>query len=600
MRWREGTSPEEVTPSDVNVRSRVYEYGGGDYAVRSGLLVHVDAAAPGIAVLDLLGRGRGGVRLGAGEALRHADFALSPDGRWLAAVEEDHARAAEPANRLVVFSLVTGERRIVDERHDFVAAPRFAPDGRRLAWLAWDHPNMPWDGTLLLVAEISQGRLAGPPRCVAGGSGESLVQPAFSPQGHLTWASDRSGWWNLWQERESGPAALWPEAAEYAGPAWTLGPSSWGFVAERALLCAVRSEGRDALVLLDLAEGRREELALGVSAVAGLDVAGDRAVLVAAGPAAPLSVCVLDLAARRLRELRRASSLELDPAFVAAPEPVQLASANGRRIPAFLYRPRNPGFEGSPGERPPALVRAHGGPTAACLPVFDPVVQHWTTRGLALLDVNYTGSHGFGRAHRDGLRGAWGVADVEDCVAGARFLGEGGLADPARLAIAGGSAGGFTALCALAFHDVFAAGLVRYGVADLEALARDTHKFESRYLEGLIGAWPARSDLYRERSPLHHAARIGRPVLFLQGLDDRVVPPAQTQSMAEALARRGVPHAVVTFPGEGHGFRRADTLRRMLETELWFLGQVFGFPVEVVPAGARLVGAPGGGTLAAP
>jgi dipeptidyl aminopeptidase/acylaminoacyl peptidase len=226
---------------------------------------------------------------------------------------------------------------------------------------------------------------------------------------------------------------------------------------------------------------------------------------------------------------------------------VQLASANGRRIPAFLYRPRHPGFEGPPGERPPALVRAHGGPTAACQPVFDPVVQHWTTRGLAVLDVNYTGSHGFGRAHRDGLRGAWGVADV-------------------------------------------AAGLVRYGVADLEALARDTHKFESRYLEGLIGAWPARSDLYRERSPLHHAARIGRPVLFLQGLDDRVVPPAQTQSMAEALARRGVPHAVVTFPGEGHGFRRADTLRRMLETELWFLGRVFGFPVEVVPAGARLVG----------
>lgn len=428
-----------------------------------------------------------------------------------------------------------------------------------------------------------------------------MVQPAFSPGGRLTWVSDRSGWWNLWQEREGGAAALGPDAAEYGAPPWTLAGCTWGFLSEETLLCAVRRDGRDGLVVLDAAAGRRRDLDLGFSAVTGLDAAlSGAAAVIAAGPTSPPSVYRLEVASGRLRELRRASPLELDAGFVSQPEGLGFASTGGRRVHAFLYRPRNPGFQGPSAERAPALLRAHGGPTSACLPALDWVVQHWTTRGFAFLDVNYAGSHGFGRAHRDGLRGAWGVADVADCVAGARLLGAEGLADPARIAALGGSAGGFTVLCALAFHDVFAAGLVRYGVADLEGLARDTHKFESRYLERLIGPWPARSDLYRERSPIHHAGRIRRPVLFLQGLDDRVVPPAQTEAMAAALGERGVPHAVVTFPGEGHGFRQAETLRRVLEAELWFLGRVLGFAADVAPAGVRLVAGPGGGTLAAP
>jgi dipeptidyl aminopeptidase/acylaminoacyl peptidase len=563
----------DATPDGVNVRARVHEYGGGDYLVARGEIFFADAERPGVF------RAGSGAPL-AGSAIagtRHADFDRSPDGRMLAAVEEGHSDGGrEPENRVVLFDLAAGGRRVAAEGRDFYASPRFAPDGRRLAWLAWDHPHMPWDAAELLVAPFAEGR-PGPARRVAGGAGESVFQPEFSPGGHLTFASDRSGFWNLHQERGGEVVALCPRAADFGRPLWALGLRTFAFLGEERLACVRSEEGVDRLALLDLASGRLADLPLPYVDVRDVRSDGRSVVFVGAARDAAAAVCRLDAADGRVSELASAFALDLPAGCLARPEPVRFASTGGRASHAFLYRPRHAELEGPSGERPPLLVLCHGGPTGSASPALALGVQFWTSRGFAVLDVNYAGSSGFGRAYRAALDGLWGVADVDDCVAAAGFAAAEGVADARRCVVAGASAGGFTALCALTFREAFAAGASHYGIGDLEALARETHKFESHYLERLIGAWPAQRDLYRARSPLHHADRLARPVIFFQGLDDAVVPPAQAEAMVAALAARGVPHAYLAFPGEGHGFRREETLRRVLESELSFYAGVLRF-----------------------
>jgi dipeptidyl aminopeptidase/acylaminoacyl peptidase len=519
---------------------------------------------------------------------RYADFALSPDGAWLACVEECPRPGAEPANRLVVLATRASERRAVEEGYDFVSSPRFAPDGRSLAFVAWRHPNMPWDGTDLLLVPFAPAGPAGAARRLAGGPRESVVQPRFSPAGELHFVSDRSGWWNLYRLRGGEVQALCLRPAEFAPPPWVLGQSSYAFLGEDALLCARVESGVGRLARLELASGRLHDLELPFTVYHGIDVEGGVATFVAGGPEQAETVYRLELADRRLEAVREGSRLELPPGLVSRPEALEFPSAGGRSAHAFLYRPRHPGCTGPPDERPPLLVRTHGGPTSATAPVLRPALQYWTSRGFAVVDVNYGGSTGYGRAYRERLDGQWGIVDVEDCLAAARALARLGLVDPRRLVISGGSAGGYTTLCALTFHDLFAAGASHYGVGDLEALARETHKFESRYLERLVGPYPERRDLYRARSPLHCAERLARPVVFFQGLEDRVVPPAQAEAMVQALARRGIPHAYVAFPGEQHGFRRAESQRLALDGELWFYAQVLGFDVEPKPEAVRL------------
>ena len=592
VRARPGAGPEDATPAGANVRSLVHEYGGGDYLAHRDSLFHVAVGEPGI-----VRRGRAGAEPVPGTlaAARYADFAVSPDGRWLVAVEEEPGEP-EPANRLVAFDLSGGPRRVVDGEHDFVSSPCFAPDGSRLAWLAWSHPSLPWDGTTLRLRGWSRAGPAGEVTDVAGGPAESIFQPGFSSAGVLTFVSDRNGWWNLHQLHEGGIHNLLPREAEFGLPQWQLATRTWGFVDEGTLLCSVRAGGFDRLSLLDVEARRLTELPLPYTCIDGLHVDGGRAAFLGGGPGTPPTVCALDVASGRVRELRRAFELELEPGFLSAAEPVEFASREGERVHAFLYRPAHPRCVGPAGRRPPLVVRSHGGPTAAASPVLAPGIQYWTQRGFAVADVDYRGSTGYGRAYRERLRGAWGVLDVDDCAGAARWLADEGVADPARLAITGGSAGGFTTLCALTFRDVFAAGASRYGIGDLEALARDTHKFESCYLDGLVGPWPERRDLYRERSPIHHVERLARPVIFFQGLEDRVVPPAQAEAMVAALAAHGVPHAYVAFPGEQHGFRRAENVRTTLEGELFFYGRVLGFDPGVRPPGVEIVG--GSGTLA--
>jgi dipeptidyl aminopeptidase/acylaminoacyl peptidase len=574
----------ELTPPDANLRTRVHEYGGGEYGFAGDVLVYADLARPGIQRL-------GGAPVpGTLASARYADFAGSPEGRWLLAVEEEHfagepgASAREPANRLVAFDLVSDRRVVVLGDFDFVSSPRFSPDGRRVACLAWDHPSLPFLGTRLVVVAWGPGGPRGTPRVVAGGPGESLFQPEFSADGRLGVVSDRSGWWNLYLERGDALAPVCPRAAEFGLPQWGLGMSSWAFASAAEIVCAFGESGFWRLARLELASGQLTPFALPYSDLEGVCCDGARAAFVAAGPASPQVVCTLDLASGRVEEHARAFAGELDPGALSRAESVTFPSADGREAHAFLYRPRNAAFEGPPGERPPLVVKSHGGPTAATSPALRLAHQFWTSRGFALVDVNYGGSTGWGRAYRERLHGRWGEVDVEDCAFAARFLAAEGLADPARLIATGGSAGGYTTLCLLTFRDEFAAGASHYGIGDLEALARDTHKFESRYTDWLVGPWPEAQALYRARSPLHHADRLARPVIFFQGLEDRVVPPAQAEAMAAALALRGIAHALVEFPEEGHGFRRAESVQRALEAELWFYGRVLGFAVDTTPS----------------
>ena len=588
VRARGAGDSEDVTPESANVRTLVHEYGGGEFLIRAGELVYVDLNQPGIQRLGSEGgRPLGGTLPHA----RYADFDLSPDGRWLVAVEEEHREGQETENRIVAFDLEAGIRRVVAAGHDFVSTPRFSPSGDRLAYLSWEHPNMPWDGTSLFVTPFGARGERGTPRHVAGGRDESIFQPSFSPGGRLTFVSDRSGWWNLYQERESGIVALCGRNAEFGLPQWVFGMSSYGFVDEETILCIYRINGIERLARLELREGRLVDLSTPHTSFDGLDVAGLRACFIGAAVATPPAICRLDLEAGRVEEICRSFEIDFDPRFLSEPEAIEFPSESGRSAYAFLYRPANPQQRAPAGERPPLIVKSHGGPTAATSSALKlGSVQYWTSRGFAVADVNYGGSTGYGRAYRELLRGAWGVVDVDDCTHAALFAASQGIADPERLAVSGGSAGGYTTLCALTFRDVFGAGASHYGVGDLEALARDTHKFESRYLDRLVGPYPQRRDLYIQRSPIHHAARLSCPVIFFQGLEDRIVPPNQAEEMVAALAARGIAHAYVPFEGEQHGFRRAENIRTALEGELFFYAHVFGFSVDVRPPAVRIVG----------
>jgi dipeptidyl aminopeptidase/acylaminoacyl peptidase len=371
--------------------------------------------------------------------------------------------------------------------------------------------------------------------------------------------------------------------------------SSWAYVSDAEILCSVSRQGFDRICRLDVATGKLEELGLPESNAVGLEVEAGLACFVGGCPGRATAIARLDLETGEAEAVRLSFEVDLPPAAFSAPEAIEFPTGDSLTAHAFFYPPTNENWQGPADELPPLLVKSHGGPTSTTVPVLNLAVQYWTSRGFAVVDVNYGGSSGYGRAYRDRLQGRWGVVDVDDCVNAARYLAGQGRVDPARLAISGGSAGGYTTLCALTFHDTFAAGASHYGIGDLEALARDTHKFEARYLDGLIGPYPARADLYRERSPIHFTERLSCPVIFFQGLEDKVVPPNQAEAMVAALSVRGIPHAHVTFAGEQHGFRRAENIQTALEGELYFYSQIFGFETDVAPEGVEINGASGGG-----
>jgi dipeptidyl aminopeptidase/acylaminoacyl peptidase len=576
----------EVTPNPFNARTRVHEYGGGGFTVGAGVIYFSNFADQRLYSFD----GAENPQAITPEAeMRYADGVIDRRRNRMICVREDHSEPGrEAVNSIVGIPLSgSGSQVTLAGGADFYSSPRLNPEGSRLAWLQWSHPNMPWDGTELWVADVQGDGSAPNPVRVAGGVYESIFQPEWSPAGELHFISDRSGWWNLYRWREDGIEALCPMEAEFGLPQWVFGMSTYAFESPNRIVCAYIEQGFSKLAVLDGNTGELEKIESPFTRIEGVRAAPGQAVFIAASPTEATRVVRFDLDNRRFETLRRSSELTIDAEYISAPQAVEFPTEDGLTAHAFFYPPRNRDFIAPENERPPLLVMSHGGPTAATSPTLRLSIQYWTSRGVAVLDVNYGGSTGYGREYRERLSGRWGVVDVDDCVNGARYLTRRGLVDGGRLAITGGSAGGYTTLCALTFRDAFKAGASHYGVSDLEALEVDTHKFESRYTHKLVAPYPERADLYRERSPIHHTNMLSSPVIFFQGLEDKIVPPNQAEMMVNALRAKGLPVAYITFEGEQHGFRQAANIKRALDGELYFYSRVFGFEladaVEPVP-----------------
>jgi dipeptidyl aminopeptidase/acylaminoacyl peptidase len=563
-----GTAPVDVLSPGFSVRTRVHEYGGGAFTVHGDSVFFCNDADQRVHRLDPGGSPRPVTPEGETPfALRYADLRVTPDGAWVVCVREREA-SPEHVNELVAFPADgSAAPHVLASGHDFFAAPRVSPDGRRLAWLAWDHPRMPWEGSELWVASLDGGEVRDAAR-VAGGAEEALVQPAWSPDGVLYVSSDRSGWWNLCRVGADGLEPVTAIEAEIGGAMWEFGMSWYDFLADGRIVCSFVRDGFDRLAVISAA-GELREVDCELSTIAHVRADGENAVLVGATPHGRSQVLLVDVESGTLSPLSGDEGRPLDPAYVSVPRPLDFPTTGGEVAHALFYPPANPEFAGPDDERPPLIVHIHGGPTAHVTPRLSLSIQYWTTRGFAVVDVNYGGSTGYGRAYRERLHKRWGIVDADDAVNAARALADAGEVDGARMAITGGSAGGWTVLCALAFHDVFAAGADHYGVADIRGFMDDTHKFESRYLDWLIGP--------DTRNPVDYADDIRVPVIVLQGLEDRVVPPSQSEKIVAALARNGIPHAYLAFAGEQHGFRRAETLERVLEAQLSFYGQVLKF-----------------------
>lgn len=578
-RARDGTL-HEMTPSPWNVRTRVHEYGGAAYLMHRGVLFfshwgdqRLYRVDPGQVPRPIT------PPVLAEAALRYADLCADARRELLWAVREDHRDAGEVRNTLVAVRSDGDPHggRIVAAGHDFYAAPRLSPDGTQLAWLAWNHPDMPWDGCELWLAAVEGDGVLHGARCLAGGRDEAVQQPLWSPDGRLHFISDRSGWWNLYRWGDAGAEPLCPMPAEFGQPMWNLGLATYGFASASQLVCSVLRNARSTLAVLDIGSLHLRELVTPCSSFGHIAAHDGKVLFTAASPLQPTSVHLMQLDNGEVELLRPGSTLDIDPAYTSVAQAIAFASAGGRSAHAFYYPPCNRDWIGPAGDKPPLLVIGHGGPTSMASDAYRAGVQYWTSRGIAVVDVNYGGSSGFGRAYRQRLDGAWGIVDVQDCIHAARCLVQRGEVDGRRLIIRGSSAGGFTTLCALAFHDDFACGASLYGIGDLQTLAADTHKFEAHYLDRLIGPWPAARELYLARSPLHHLERLNAPLLLLQGADDAVVPPAQSRRMHAALKAKGVPVAYLEFAGEQHGFRDAANIVRALQAEAQFYARVLGF-----------------------
>jgi len=593
VRHDPSTGVVDVTPSGFSARTTVHEYGGGSYLVCDGIVFFSNFEDQRLYRQEPAAGGSGApvaITPDTGGRHRYADGRATADGSLLICVRERHEEDGV-VNELVALAAdgSTPPRTIAGGR-DFYATPRISPDGSHLTWLSWDLPWMPWDGCELWVADLAvNGSISGERRLAGHDGEESVWQPGWSPSGELHFASDRTGWWNLYRERDGELHALHPADVEFGWPQWVFGGSSYAFLDDGRIVCIYDTRGTQHVAVLDGETGELIDLDLPYTAIPypGIVASGQRVVFDGGAPTLPEHVVSLDLRTRSIEVLRESEALAIDADFVSVAEPIEFPTEGGLTAYALFYAPANPDAVGPPSERPPLIVMSHGGPTSAVTPIFDAEIQYWTSRGFAVVDVNYGGSTGYGRAYRERLNGNWGVVDTMDCINAARFLVERDDVDGERLLIRGGSAGGYTTLCALTFHDVFAAGASYFGVSDLEPFAvGETHKFESRYEHTLVGPWPEAAETYRARSPIHAVDRISCPMILLQGDEDEVVPPSQSEVMVEALRAKGLPYAYLLFEGEQHGFRKAETIVRATEAELSFYGQILGFepadPIEPV------------------
>ncbi|HEV8427281.1 MAG TPA: S9 family peptidase [Pyrinomonadaceae bacterium] len=577
-----------VNQPPINARTKVHEYGGGDYIVKQGIVCFSNFSDQRLYRQD--GPGAIPQPLTAPGDVRYADSCLDQARGRLICVREDHTReGTEAVNSIVSVNLQPGDNHgtVLVEGNDFYSTPRLSPDGTQLAWLTWNHPNMPWDGCELWVGEFAEDGTLASTRWVAGGAAESIFQPEWSPDGVLYFASDRSGWWNL--ERitpDGGIERVCQSKAELGMPQWVFGMSSYAFVSPEIIVCSHVDQGVSTFATIDTGTGKLTPVDCPYTDIQYLRAAKGQAVFRGGSPTDVAAIVRFNLGTGHFETLRRSNDLETYPQYFSVPRAIEFPTEGGLTAHGFFYPPQNPDYRAPDNEKPPLIVKSHGGPTAAASTALSLSIQYWTSRGFAVLDVNYGGSTGYGRQYRERLNRKWGIVDVDDCVNGARYLAERGEVDGNRLIITGGSAGGYTTLCALTFKNVFRAGASHFGISNTESMARDTHKYESQYLTGLLGPYPERKDIYYDRSPINFPERLSCPVIFFQGLEDKVVPANQAETMVDAIRAKGIPVSYVAFAGEQHGFRQAKHIKRTLDGELYFYSKVFRFaladPVEPV------------------
>ena len=565
----------EMIPSEFNARSRVHEYGGGSYLVTSFGLFFTNFIDQSIYQISNDGECK---KLTHNDMCRYADFVFDERQNRLICVREDHSdEAIEPINTIIAISITDGSEKVLVEGADFFSNPRLSPEGKQLCWIEWCHPNMPWDNTSLYIADINETGDLERVSLVSGTENESVCQPVWSSSCELYFISDKTGWWNIYRYRNNETECIYKMQAEFAVPQWSFRETSYCFVNDNKILSIYWQEGLAHLCLIDIENKQLHDISLPFTDLESVACNNDTAWFLAASPNEFPAVIKLNINNHSYKVIRKSNDITIDPAYISEGKPITFPVNDDETAHAFFYLPINKEFIGRDDEKPPLIVISHGGPTGASHNGLKMVVQFFTSRGFAVVDVNYSGSTGYGRAYRQRLNGQWGIADVNDCSKAALYVADLGWVDKDRLAIRGGSAGGFTTLAALAFTNVFKAGASHYGVSDLEALAKETHKFESRYLDSLIGPYPGKKNIYEQRSPINAVDKLSCPVIFFQGLEDKIVLPNQAEMMVHALKQKGIPVVYITYEGEQHGFRQSKNIKRTLEAELYFYSKIFNF-----------------------
>jgi dipeptidyl aminopeptidase/acylaminoacyl peptidase len=564
----------ELIPPPFNVRTTVHEYGGGSYVFDDGVLYFSNFSDQRIYKFDGEGQPR---PVTPKLNMRYADGVIDHRLGRMICIREDHTSSDQQAINAIVSLSLDGEDsgKVLVSGNDFYSSPRLNSDGSRLVWITWNHPNMPWDGTELWLGELRANGSVGRIERIAGGLNESIVQPEWSPDDALYFVSDRTAWWNLYRWRDGKVEPLYQTDAEFGRPHWTFGFRTYAFASKDRIICAYATGGNWHLAEIETASRKFKPIETPYTLIAYVRVDAECAVFIGGSPTAPESIVILDLKSGKSNTIFRSLSDPIDSKYVSTRELIEYPTSNGLKAHAFYYAPRNPDFTAPLGEHPPLVVISHGGPTSATVATLRSTIQFWTTRGFAVVDVNYGGSTGYGREYRQRLNGQWGVVDVDDCINAANYLVNSGRADGKRLAIRGGSAGGYTTLCALTFRNVFQAGASYYGISDLRVLDKETHKFESHYNVKLVGPYPEQSDLYYKRSPINFVDQISSPLIIFQGLEDKIVTPNQAELMVQSLRAKGLPYAYIAFEGEQHGFRRKESIARSLEAELYFYSKIF-------------------------
>ncbi|WP_088009287.1 S9 family peptidase [Indiicoccus explosivorum] len=576
----------ELTPSPYNARTRVHEYGGRSCCFHEGALYFSNFEDNFLYVRTADGEFE---RITAESAHRYADPTVDSGRGRIYWVREDHTESdifAETA--IVAMDLDGGNERIAVSGNDFYSSPRISPDGRQLAYLTWNHPNMPWDGTELWVADLNDDGSVSNARLAAGGPGESITQPVWSPDGILYFASDRSNWWNLMRIKDGAAETVYVKEAEFASPGWLFGISDYDFIDESMIICTYTEKGVKHLAKIDTAAGTLIPMETDYTFFSSVHSNGTDVCFIAASPTEFPRVVRMNQKGQ-LAVIKASAELAVSESYISQPELIEYPTEGGKTAHAIYYPPKNPDYGAPADEKPPLLVHVHGGPTSMTSAVLNLVNQYWTSRGFAVVDVNYGGSAGYGREYRERLKGNWGIVDVQDSANAVRHLIDRGEVDGSRVAIAGGSAGGYTTLASLVFTDVYSAGASHFGLSELEVFVKDTHKFESKYLHGLVGPYPEAKATYAERSPINFTDQLSCPVIFFQGEDDKIVLPNQAELMVGALKEKGLPVAYELFEGEGHGFRKSENIKRSIDGEFYFYSRIFGFepaeeiePVEIL------------------